>query len=183
MKIFFCCFVLLASLPLLRINAQEKNNHQHSNQRSPDFEFITLAGDRISSADLKGKIIVLDFWSADCTPCRKSMPQMEEFYQKYKNNQKVAIYLVNSGWEPIEKARDFANNKRSSFLFFSWGTTYDLPFAYDQGSKTLTAFGLESNPSTIIIDSKSRIRLKHSGFIKDIHNFLSQHVDQYLAEN
>ena len=111
------------------------------------------------------------------------MPQMEEFYQKYKSNQKVAIYLVNSGWETIEKSRNFANNKRSSFLFFSWGKKYDLPFAYDRRSKTLQAFGLDSNPSTIIIDSKFRIRLKHSGYIEDIKEFLSRHVDKYLAEN
>ncbi len=57
-----------------------------------------------------------------------------------------------------------------------------MPFAYDQGSKTLKAFGLNSNPSTIIIDSKFRIRLKHSGFIKEFKDYLNQHVDQYLAE-
>ena len=164
-------------------NAQVNKEEQNPLLPSPDFEFITLAGKHISSANLKGKVIVLDFWSTDCTPCRKSMPQMEEFYQKYKSNQKVAIYLVNSGWEPIEKAKDFANTKRSGFLFFSWGTKYDLPFAFDQDSKTLKAFGFDSNPSTVIIDSKFRIRLKHSGFVKEIKDFLSKHVDKYLTEN
>ena len=176
-------YIISLCLPLFNFIVQEKKNELNSTQLSPNFEFITLTGERISSLNLRGKIIILDFWSTDCTPCRKSMPQMEEFYQKYKSNQRVAIYLVNSGWEPIEKAKVFAENKRSSFLFFSWGTKYELPFAYDQGSKTLQAFGFGSNPSTVIIDSKFRIRLKHSGFIKDINDFLSQHVDQYLAEN
>ena len=181
MKIFLFCLLFLC-LSFHDFNAQEKKKAQNAIQTSPDFEFITLAGKRISSSDLKGKIIVLDFWSTDCNPCRKSMPEMEKFYQKYKNNQKVAIYLVNSGWESIEKAKDFANSKRSSFLFISWGKKYDLPFAYDQDSKTLKAFGIDSNPSTIIIDSKFRIQLKHSGFVKNIDNYLSQHVDEYLAE-
>jgi thiol-disulfide isomerase/thioredoxin len=179
----FPLYLIFLCLPLLNFNAQEEKNEQNPIRLSPDFEFITLSGEHISSANLKGKVIVLDFWSTDCTPCRKSMPQIEEFYQKYKSNQRVAIYLVNSGWEPIEKAKEFAENKRSGFLFFSWGTKYDLPFAYDQGSKTLKAFGLDSNPSTIIIDSKFKIRLKHSGFITDVNDFLSQQVDQYLAEN
>jgi len=107
---------------------------------------------------------------------------MEKFYQQYKNDQRVAIYLVNSGWEMIDKAKDFANTKRSSFLFFSWGTKYDLPFAYDKGSSTIKAFSLDSNPSTIIIDAKFRIRVEHSGFIKDFYDFLTKHVEQYLAE-
>jgi hypothetical protein len=107
---------------------------------------------------------------------------MEKFYQQYRNDQRVVVYLVNSGWETIEKAKRFADSKRSSFLFFSWGTQYDLPFAYDQGSSTLRIFGLDSNPSTIIIDARFRIRVKHSGFIKDFYEFLNNHVEQYLAE-
>ncbi len=117
----FLVYCISLFLPFLDYHVQEFLNERNQIQPSPDFEFITLTGEHISSTSLKGKIIVLDFWSTDCTPCRKSMPQMEEFYQKYKSNQRVAIYLVNSGWETIEKAREFANDKRSGFLFFSWG--------------------------------------------------------------
>jgi len=108
---------------------------------------------------------------------------MEKFYQQYKNDQRVSIFLVNSGWETIEKAKVFVDTKRSSFLFFSWGAKYDLPFAYDQGSSTLKNFDLHSNPSTIIIDAKFRMRVKHSGFINNFYDFLTTHVDQYLAGN
>ena len=181
MKIFilFCLSFYLISTDS---DAQTVYIERDSIQISPEFQFITLTGHQVSSQDLKGKIIIIDFWSSDCTPCRTSMPQMEKFYQQYKNNQRVVVYLVNSGWETIEKAKHFADIKRSSFLFFSWGTKYDLPFAYDQGSSTLKTFGLDSNPSTIIIDSRFRIRVKHSGFIKDFYDFLSDHVEQYLAE-
>ena len=162
--------------------AQTVHAERDSNQISPEFQFITLTDQQVSSRDLKGKIIIIDFWSSDCTPCRMSMPQMEKFYQQYKNDQRVIVYLVNSGWETIEKAKRFADTKRSSFLFFSWGTKYDLPFAYDQGSSTLKTFGLDSNPSTIIIDSRFRIRVKHSGFINNFYGFLCSHVEQYVAE-
>ena len=163
-------------------NAQAIHPESDSSPISPEFKFVTLTGQQVSSLDLKGKVIILDFWSSDCTPCRTSMPQMEKFYQQYRNNPNVIVYLVNSGWEMIEKAKQFSESKRSSFLFFSWGTKYDLPFAYDQGSMTLNKFGLDSNPSTIIIDKRFRIRIKHSGFIKDFYDFLNKHVEQYLAE-
>ena len=177
--LLFCvCSCLISIIS----RAQTMPGESDGDQLSPEFNFITLAGQQVASNDLKGKIIILDFWSSDCTPCRKSMPQMEKFYQQYKNDSRVVIYLVNSGWETIEKANSFADSKRSSFLFFSWGMRYDLPFAYDKGSSTLKTFGLDSNPSTIIIDGKFRIRVKHSGYIKDFYDFLKNHVEQYLAE-
>ncbi len=181
MKIFglFCLSFCLISA---NSKAQADFFAKGSFETSPEFKFITLTGQQVSSQDLKGKIIIIDFWSSDCTPCRTSMPQMEKFYQQYKNDPRVVVYLVNSGWETMEKAKHFSESKRSSFLFFSWGTKYDLPFAYDQGSSTLKAFGLDSNPSTIIIDTRFRIRVKHSGFIKDFYDFLNKHVVQYLAE-
>lgn len=181
MKIFIVCCLFLY-LTSTDSNAQTVHGERDSIQISPEFQFTALTGQQVSSRDLKGKIIILDFWSSDCTPCRASMPQMEKFYQHYKNNERVVVYLVNSGWETIEKAKSFADTKRSGFLFFSWGTKYDLPFAYDPGSSTLKTFGLDSNPSTIIIDSSFRIRVKHSGFIKDFYDFLDNHVEQYLAE-
>ena len=177
--LFVClgCFFFLAES-----RGQEVVQPDDSMQVSPDFCFITLDGHRVLSSDLKGKVVVLDFWSTDCTPCRKSMPQLEQFYQRYRNNPRVAFYLVNSGWEPIENARAFATSKRSSFLFISWGSTYDLPFAYDSASVTLKAFRFDSNPSTVIIDTRSRIRVKHSGYIEKVNEFLTAHVEQSLTD-
>jgi thiol-disulfide isomerase/thioredoxin len=175
-------FCLVFCIVLAESGAQDFQNEKDLNQISPEFEFITLAGQRVTSKELKGKIIVLDFWNSACNPCRKSMPQLEKFYQQYKNSQRVAVYLVNSGWESIEKAREFSESKRSGFFFLSWGSKYDLPFAYDSGSATMNAFNFGSNPSTIIIDAGFRIRVRHSGFIPRFYDFLTEHVEQYLAE-
>jgi len=164
------------------ISAQIGYGQSDSMQVSPEFNFATLTNQEISSNDLKGKVIVLDFWSSDCNPCKKSMPQLEKFYQQYKNNPKVVVYCVNSGWETLKKAKDFASSKRSSFLFMPTGTPYDLPFAYDSGSATMKAFNLELNPSTVIIDRHFRVRVKHSAYITEFYDFLTKHVEEYLAE-
>lgn len=178
--ILFACFAyffFFAQAP-----AQQASEHADTVKASPQFSFVTFDGRKVVSSSLEGKVVVLDFWSTDCNPCRKSMPQLEEFYERYRNNPRVAVYLVNSGWESFDRAKAFADSRRHSFLFFSWGKRYDLPFAYDSGSVTLGAFGLDSNPSTVIIDSQSRIRLKHSGYIENLKEFLVRHVDSYLAE-
>lgn len=180
MKMVFRLFIFL-SLIQTALNAQTASSVNVTNEISPAFEFVTLNGDIISSGNLKGKIVILDFWSSDCGPCIRSMPQMEKFYQKYKNDERVAIYFVNSGWESIEKARNFAYAKREHFLFFSWGENYDLPFAYDNESATMKKFNLNSNPSTVIIDAGFRIHVKHSGYIRDFYDFLNENVEQLLA--
>jgi thiol-disulfide isomerase/thioredoxin len=181
MRPAFCLLLFLCLIPASS-NAQTAIAVKDTTDIAPAFQFVTLNGENVSSDNLKGKVVVLDFWSSDCGPCVKSMPQMERFYQKYKDDKRVAIYLVNSGWESFEKAKSFAKGKREHFLFFSWGEKYDLPFAYDNASATLKKFRLDSNPSTIIIDAGFRIRVKHSGYIKDFYDFLNGHVDHLLAQ-
>lgn len=152
-----------------------------ANEKAPEFEFATLDGEKINSDSLKGRIIVLDFWNTRCDACIKSMPQMEKFYKKYKNNKRLVIYCVNSGWDPIETAKKFANSERHHFWLWSWGGKYDLPFAYDNKSATMKQFKLNSNPTTIIIDTEFNIRVKHSGYIEDFYGFLKEHIEPLLV--
>ncbi len=152
------------------------------NEKSPKFEFVTMDGEKISSGKLKGKIIVLDFWNTRCNGCIKSMPQMEKFYQKYKDDKRLAIYCVNSGWDPVETAKKFTESGRNHFWLWSWGEKYDLPFAYDAGSATMKQFNLNSNPTTIIIDKEFNIHVKHSEYVEDFYGFLNKSVEPLLAE-
>ncbi len=173
---------LFASLSMSKSFGQGTESTSGSGDAAPEFTFVTLNEDTVSSNNLRGKVIVLDFWSSDCSPCRRSIPQLEEFYRRYRNNPRVAFYFVNSGWETLEKAKAFASRGRSGFLFLSWGGAYDLPFAYDRGSATLKSFGFDSNPSTVIIDTKFRVRENHSGYRENLSKYLVEQVERYLRE-
>lgn len=182
MKIFIN-IILFIFLVLINSYAQNTEDLSDTNGTIPEFDFVTLDGKSISSNNLKGKIVILDFWNSTCVPCRESMPQLEELFQKYKNDERVKIYFINSGWESIEAAKKFANKSRSSFLFFSFGGKYDLPFAYDNESKTMKKFNLDSNPSTVIIDKHFKVHVKHSGFIEDFYEYLDKHIEQLLNQS
>lgn len=176
MKLIFRILTSLAVI-LISLNGQAALCATDANEKAPAFDFVTLSGEKINSDSLKGKIVILDFWDTCCNPCVKSMPQMEKFYQKYKDDKRVAIYLVNAGWEPIEKAKSFANRRKH---LFSRDKKYDLPFAYDNNSVTMRKFKFDSTPSTVIIDADFNIRAKHSGYIKTLYAFLNENVEPLL---
>jgi len=52
---------------------------------APDFELKSINGNLVKLSDLKGKFIVIDFWGAWCYWCMKGVPQMKEYYAKYKD--------------------------------------------------------------------------------------------------
>jgi thiol-disulfide isomerase/thioredoxin len=78
MRPVFCLLLFLCLIPV-STNAQTAIAVKDTTDIAPAFQFVTLNGENISSDNLKGKVIVLDFWSSDCGPCVKSMPQMEKF--------------------------------------------------------------------------------------------------------
>ena len=58
------------------------------------FKFTGLDGKPITPESLAKKVVVLDFWASWCEPCRESLPYLEQVYQKYKDNAKVAFVAV-----------------------------------------------------------------------------------------
>ena len=52
--------------------------------QAPEFALPTLSGEAVRLADLRGKVVLLNFWATWCVPCRTEMPAIEELYQRYK---------------------------------------------------------------------------------------------------
>ncbi len=55
-----------------------------SQQHVPDATFTLLSGQKVSTADLKGKVYLVNFWATSCDTCMKEMPQMINTYNRYK---------------------------------------------------------------------------------------------------
>lgn len=77
-------------------------------QQVPDFKLTTTDGKTISIADLKGKIVMLQFTASWCSVCRKEMPHIEaDIWKKYKDNPNFALYGIDLD-EPKETVEKFA---------------------------------------------------------------------------
>ena len=64
------------------------------NKKYPAFKFSDLAGKAVTPETIAGKTAVLAFWSVRYEPCRQVLKELEQVWQKYKDNPKVAFYAV-----------------------------------------------------------------------------------------
>ncbi|MFY9154493.1 MAG: TlpA disulfide reductase family protein [Prolixibacteraceae bacterium] len=77
-------------------------------QQVPEFTATTADGKTIRTADLKGKVVMLQFTASWCSVCRKEMPHIEsDIWKKYKNNTNFALFGIDLD-EPQEKVVKFA---------------------------------------------------------------------------
>lgn len=88
------------------------------NVAAPDFTVYTAEGAPIHSADLKDKIIILDFWASWCFPCKNSFPAMQMAVNHFANDSEVAFYFVDTMEttdDYVQKAKDYMSKKGFNF--------------------------------------------------------------------
>ena len=77
-------------------------------QQIPDFSMTTTDGKTVQTADLKGKVVMLQFTASWCGVCRKEMPHIEaDIWKKYKDNPNFALFGIDLD-EPVENVKAFA---------------------------------------------------------------------------
>ena len=113
---------------------------------------ITLpASAEIDFDSLKGKVIYIDFWASWCGPCRASFPWMNEMHSKYAD-QGLEIIAVNLDQEP-ELAQAFLQEMTPAFRI-----------EMDGGPELAEQFGVDTMPTSYIIDRDGKARARHKGF-------------------
>ena len=79
---------------------------------APSFDLMTLQGRRLKSSDLKGKIVVLNFWYTGCAPCVAEMPALNRLFSEYANDKIEFIALAQDN---TEKIKSFLAHHQFSF--------------------------------------------------------------------
>jgi len=120
---------------------------------TPEFELTDLNGQVLNNTNLLGKVVFVDFWATWCNPCRRELPEFQTFYNKYKDNPRVAFIAASTDSEPA-KVQPFVEQMGFSF-----------PIAL--AGEVATKFGVEGIPSLFIIGPSGKIRYKIVGFDPD----------------
>lgn len=122
-------------------------------ETAPDFTLTSLEGQEMSLSDFRGKKVVLNFWASWCGPCRKEMPDMQKFYDAYKdkNVEVVAVNLTH-----FERKREHVDE-----FVKEYGLTFPIPL--DVEKQQYDAYKVITIPTTYFLDEKGVIQQKHLG--------------------
>ncbi len=118
---------------------------------APDFTLKSNQGKNIRLSELKGEIVLVNFWASWCGPCRKELPAFEKLYQKYKPLG-VTILAVNVDDDPA-KADELLSEVNISY-----------PVLYDTDQKISELYKVSAMPSTYFINRDGELVNTHRSF-------------------
>jgi len=141
----------------MRKHIQEQVKKDILSETAPVFTLKDLDGNTVSTAGLKGKILVLDFWATWCGPCKRSFPAMQKTVNKYKNDPNVKFLFIDT-WERVPDAatgvRKFIQDNHYSFQVL----------LDDKSTGVVSQFNVRGIPAKFIIDGAGNTRFKLTGF-------------------
>ena len=119
-------------------------------QPAPDVEFQTLDGKPYRLSDLRGRVVVLNFWATWCLPCRSEIPELNEMQRELEAR---GLTIVGPAWDDTAGGiKDFQNDLKQDYTVLLGGESVQEKFG-----------GIPSLPTTFIIDREGRIRQKILG--------------------
>jgi len=127
---------------------------------APAFTRLGLKGEKVDSAELKGKVILLNFWATWCPPCREEIPYLNELNKKYKKDGLVVIGIALDQGGP-EKARKFVEENGVEYINLMGDEAMVEAFGKIPGLGPIQGI-----PTTFIIDRQGQICRRFVGLTK-----------------
>jgi thiol-disulfide isomerase/thioredoxin len=135
---------------------------------APDFTVFDLDSNKYVLHELRGKVVVLNFWGIGCGPCVKEMPDLNKIVAKYKNNPNV-VFIAFTG-DSKENLKEFFKNK-----------SFDYKIAITR--EVQRKYKLSGIPKHIVIDRNGNIIKKVEGADPNIENILINTIDNTLQKS
>ncbi len=137
---------------------------------APGFSLQTRGGQTLKLADLRGQVVMINFWATWCGPCRQEMPLLEQIHKKYKP---LGFTMVGVNVEPDSKAAEAWLAKEMPVSF---------PIAFDTDSQVSKLYKVAGMPSTVIVDRKGNVRVIHKGYKPGDENEYLAHIRALVKE-
>ena len=117
---------------------------------APEFSLTLISGGEISIEQLRGHVVMLDFWASWCPPCREEAPALAQVYAEF-HDRGVEFIGVNL-WDNAGDAEVFLLQQG-----------HEYPNGIDEGGKIAISYGVRGIPEKLFIDKEGRIVRKFSG--------------------
>jgi peroxiredoxin len=140
---------------------------------APDFAVAAVSGPHgtVSLRQLRGKVVLLDFWGTFCVPCKSSFPKLQALNAKY----------AGAGLQVVGVSEDEAEDKTKIPAFAG---TYGARFAvgWDEDRSISQRYRPETMPSSFLIDKKGIVRFEHVGFRNGDEVQIEKEIQGLLAQ-
>ena len=122
---------------MARLDADDRKREQ------AEFSLKDLKGKTWTFSDLRGKVVLVNFWATWCPPCRKEMPDLEALYQRFEQQGLVILGISD---EEAGKVEPFIGERKVTF-----------PILLDPGRKVNEAFVVEGIPKSFVYDREGKL--------------------------
>jgi peroxiredoxin len=141
----------LALLTILLCAVAPANAAVNPGAPAPAFTLAARDGGKLSLADLKGQVVMINFWATWCGPCRQEMPLLAQLHDKY---------------EPLGFIMLGVNVEPDSAAAVAWlkNVPVNFPILFDTDSAVAGRFGVEGMPSSVLVDRNGQVRYIHRGY-------------------
>jgi len=135
---------ILLTAVVFGIALARQNQTQPQAGPAPDFTLTTLDGETIRLSDLRGQVVVINFWASWCGPCRVEAPALQTVYERYRDR---GVEFLGVAWTDTERgARAF---------IAEFNQTY--PNGLDLGTKLAELYRIQGVPETFIVNPDGQI--------------------------
>ena len=114
---------------------------------APDFQLQDINGFHYTLSDLRGRVVVINFWASWCTPCKIEMPAFQEAANEYDIGDVIILGVNVSNQDDINNAISFLEDQQITF-----------PILLDQTGSVSNLYDVYSMPTTFFIDAEGVIR-------------------------
>ena len=136
---------------------------------APDFTLTNREGQPVSLAELKGEVVLINFWATWCGPCRKEMPLLEDIYQRYS---RLGFTLLGVNVE---------EHSRDADRFLS-ETPVSFPILFDPANQVSQLYDVAAMPSTVLVDRNGNLRYLHHGYQDGYEDMYREQIRELVRE-
>ena len=137
-------------------------------EAAPPFSLMTADGEAMALADLRGRVVYVDFWASWCAPCRRSFPWMNAMQQRYADRG-LTIIAVN------------VDRRRADAERFLQINTARFAVVYDEQGATPQAYSVKGMPSSYLIDARGTVVDVELGFRDDRKDAIEDQIRSLLS--
>ncbi|MEZ5327412.1 MAG: redoxin domain-containing protein [Verrucomicrobiales bacterium] len=136
---------------------------------APEIVLPQLAGGDFKLSNMKGKVVIVDFWATWCGPCVAAMPILLKVAEEYK--EKGVVLLGANQGEDADTVKKFLEVKK-----------WNLNVGMDPDGKSGAAYMVTGIPQTVIVGKDGKVKKVHIGFRPDLEALLKGELDEILKE-